>query len=339
MKRLGRRTAIGLRLRLPLSWQVAGQSDEPGRTAPMPSRQISLAILAFWLATVGWFIVRDGVPFLRLSEPPPYSIAMADETLDLSTSTRWTCTLNGTRIGTVGTALAYRSADDTIELQAHCAKMTFLDLRLPVLGHITVSARNFEDKVRVTRVGELREMRTAVTVAVNGPNSSLEAQILLTAQVRGGRLERRAYVDVPGLGFYTPDVAPTDPPRGSMLNPMHPALIINGLKSGQTWRQPLTDPRTDILRAALAQWLPGKSPLLPEPPSTLSARVLPQPQSLEFKGAVHRCFVIEYRDGEDYIARTWVRMTDGAVLRQEASAHGEKLVLQRQRAESVEGAS
>jgi hypothetical protein len=296
----------------------------------MPSRSVSLAILAFWLLAAGWFVVRDVRPFNRSGEPPPYVIALADEALPNNVPFRWTCTLHGKKIGTVSTALVYKASDDAFELQARSPKLTFLELPLSGNGRITISANDYDDRVRVTRSGELRMMRTLVNLVIEGVTPAISARLILSAAVRNGRLERQFRLESPQIGQFEPVLESVDPPHGSMLNPMHPVVRITGLRPGQNWRQPLIDPRTDILRAALSQWLPGKAAPLPDPPRELAARVLPEADLLEWPGESHWCFVIEYRDGEDYIARTWVRKTDGAVLRQEAGAHGETLVLQRE---------
>lgn len=296
----------------------------------MPSRTVTLAIIAFWLLTAGWFVVREVQPFYRPGEPPPYAIEFSDEALQNAPPTRWTCSLHGTKIGTISTKLTNRPADDTFELQAKSPNLKLLDLNLPGVGPVTVSANDYADRVRVTRDGDLRAMRTTVGLVIEGIGPPVTARLELSAEVRGGRLERQFKWQAPGMGQISPQLKPINPPNGSVLNPMHPVPRITGLHPGQTWRQPLTDPRTDILRAAFAQWLPGKAPLMPEAPASLAARVLPEPQLLEWPGESHMCFVIEYRDGEDYVARTWVRMSDAAVVRQEAGAHGETLVLQRE---------
>jgi hypothetical protein len=295
----------------------------------MPSRTVTFAIIAFWLLTAGWFIVREGQPFYRTGEPPPYAIEFSDEALQNAPPTRWTCSLHGTKIGTISTALSNRPADDTFELQAKSPNLKLLDLNLPGIGPVTVSAIDYADRVRVTRDGDLRAMRTTVSLVIEGIGTPITARLELSAEVRGNRLDRYVSLTAPGLGP-PPQLESTAPPHGSVLNPMHPVPRIAGLRFGQTWRQPLTDPRTGILRAALSHYLPGKTPMLPEAPSSLVARVLPEPQLLEWPGESHMCFVIEYRDGEDYVARTWVRMSDAAVVRQEAGAHGETLVLQRE---------
>jgi hypothetical protein len=60
--------------------------------------------------------------------------------------------------------------------------------------------------------------------------------------------------------------------------------------------------------------------------------VLAEPQYIEWDGAPQPCFVIDYRaeSGDDFTGRTWVRTSDGLVLRQEARSNEETLVLQRE---------
>jgi hypothetical protein len=80
------------------------------------------------------------------------------------------------------------------------------------------------------------------------------------------------------------------------------------------------------------QLKPGQEDLalsLPKGGSTeLLALVLPETQELDLKDRVRKCYVIEYRS-DTVVARTWVDVEDGTVLRQEALGSGEKLILQR----------
>jgi hypothetical protein len=286
----------------------------------MPSRPVIIAIVAFWLLTAGWFVVRDVGPSWRAGDPPPFTIELSDEAMRSVAPDRWTYTLNGHKSGTITTALVYEQADDTFELRAKCPEIKFLE---------GVVIQGYDDGVRVTREGELRGMRTAATVAVTGIGQRIQAKAELSAEVRGGQLERRLVLDAPGFGRFAPQLESTDPPRGSVLNPMHPVPRVTGLRPGQTWRQPLFDPRHDILKAAYDQSGFAKFFPLPSMPTTLNAQVLSAPQSLDWNGP-HLCLVIEYRGDDDYVARTWVRMSDGAVLRQEAGGHGDMVVLQRE---------
>jgi hypothetical protein len=290
----------------------------------MPSRLVTLAIVVGWFLSAGWFVVRDVLPYWRTGHPPPYTIELSDEALRQVVPTRWTFTIDGRKVGVIRTSLHYREADDTFELAAACPEMT-----LATVGGIEVLARDYDDAIRVTRDGDLRGMRTAVKLALRGLGPDLAARIEMTAEVRDGRLERHGSFEAPGLGKTDLALEPADPPRGGVLNPMHPVPRISGLRPGQEWQQPLTDPRSDILRAVVVRALGGQAPILAAPPTTLFARVLPETQELDWNGETHACLVVEYRN-EDYTARTWVRQVDGMVLRQAADAHGETLVLQRE---------
>ena len=289
----------------------------------MPSRPVILAVVAFWLLTAGWFVSREVLPVWRAGDTPPYTIEFADEALR-DQQTRWTCTLDGRKIGTVRTSLRYQSQDDSFELAAVSP-----ELSLAKFGPVEVTAKDYEDRVRVTRDGELRAMTMAVRLAITGIGPEVHGRFEVSAVVRGGRLERHAKLEAPGLGTFEPELEPTDPPGGRVLNPMHPVVRITGLRPGQEWRQPLFDPGSDILRAALAQ-LRGQAPPRPQPPQVLQARVLADSQMVEWNNEPHECLVIEYRGGEDYVAHTWVRRSDGAVMKQDADFHGETLVLQRE---------
>ena len=46
---------------------------------PMPSRPVTLTIIAFWLLTTAWFVAADIVPTRHTGDPPPYTIELADE--------------------------------------------------------------------------------------------------------------------------------------------------------------------------------------------------------------------------------------------------------------------
>ena len=109
--------------------------------------------------------------------------------------------------------------------------------------------------------------------------------------------------------------------HGSVLSPLHPVNRIAGLRPGQTWRLPLVDPLKDAL-TALATGQPGEE-------ITLTARVLPETQTLTWNDQPAKCLVVEYQ-GDDVSAKTWVQVGTGLVLRQESERGGERLALQRQ---------
>ena len=70
-----------------------------------------------------------------------------------------------------------------------------------------------------------------------------------------------------------------------------------------------------------------------EAPSWLDAAVQSATEMIDWDRGEVECLVIEYHadwHGEEFTARTWVRQSDGIVLRQEAVFQGQILVLERE---------
>jgi hypothetical protein len=282
----------------------------------MPSRFLILLIVSFWLATTAWFVTREVAPRWRSDDAPPYVIELADEALKNPVAIKWRLLWNGKDVGQFRMSLQYIEVDDLFELKAVSDR---IDLPLKI------SARKFVNTLRVNHDGELRGVET--NVEMETPIGDFRGEV--RAAVKSGKIERSCKLDSP-VGHIEPTLEPVAYHRGSVLNPMHPVNRVSGLKPGQRFRVPLVDPFGDLL-ATLAQLSPVKSsPATAEPVAQfLYAEVLPQPEFREWDGALQSCLVIEYT-GDDFSGRTWVRASDGLVLRQEAQAHGETLVLQRE---------
>lgn len=303
----------------------------------MPSRFLAIGIVIFWLASTAWFAIRDLAPHWRSDGPPPLSIELADEAVRQVVPIRWKIERNGQPIGTLQTQLRFVENDDSYELSATCSSLTLAELALPIVGPIRVTARKYEDRLRVTRDGELKAMDTNITLTVRlGEQTELELQASLGAEVQRNEMRRHFRVSAPGLGEFQPDLEPTEPIRGSVLNPLHPVHRITGLRPGQRWRQPLVAPHEDIVRAALAR-MPGAesaaAALRESGPRWLDAAVRNSTQQLETDRGAVECLLIDYRGevhGDEFTARTWVAAGDGAVLRQEAESQGQKMVLTRE---------
>jgi hypothetical protein len=155
-------------------------------------------------------------------------------------------------------------------------------------------------------------------------------------EVRDGKLYRSGWIKLFATSEpVVPELEPVDAPTGTFLNPLHPVPRIKGLTPGRRWRMQVVNPLADAvepsLRAIQQRVLPGSAPVklnLASGPKYLNAEVLPNPVTLPYNGKDHECFVIEYR-GDNEVLRTYVRVADGLVLRQESEAMGEKFVLQR----------
>jgi hypothetical protein len=303
----------------------------------MPSRLVTLGILVFWLATTAWFVARDLLPNWSSQAAPPFSIELADEAIRQIVPVHWQIRRDGQAIGRLRTTLRSHDEDDTYELTAACQDLPLVDTTAPVVGRIQIVIRQFEDRLRVTRDGELRSMRTAIALDVHlGSHPPLPAEAALSAEVRGRRMVRAFRLSSPGLGEFAPALDSTEPIRGSVLNPLHPLHRLSGLRPGQRWRQPLVAPHEEIIQAALAK-APGAESAAPaferRRPRWLDAAVRPQFERLEWNRGEVDCLVVDYRSdwhSDDLAARTWIRATDGLILRQEAESHGQSLTLERE---------
>jgi hypothetical protein len=305
----------------------------------VPPRFLTLTIVAFWLATTGWLFYRDLWPQLRPGEPPPYAIDLADEVQDPN-PIRWTVKRSGTMIGQARTKVKYRADDDTFELHG---ELSSSDKKKPYIelfgGPVGVKLQKLSVMYRVTRTGMLREIVTDAAAHLEGPHG-LEFQ--LGAHMEGEVADRRF---LPRGSFTWPGgrtEMPMEPVEvsatGTVLNSLHPANRINGLRPGQHWRVPVVDPLADAVGAAVAAKMKFNVSGLLSEPRVLDAEVLPAVQILHWNRQDVPCLVIVYRGNRKLSARTWVRQSDGLVLRQEAqqgqglvqeAQQGDPLVLQR----------
>jgi hypothetical protein len=280
-----------------------------------------IAIVAFWVATMGWLFQRDLWPRLRPGQPPPYSIDLADEASEQTIV--WTLIKDAENKGYANSKVKYNPEDDSFEV---IGEFKFW------LGQRSGSPnQTVETMYRVTRDGELREIDALGVLQFTG-ETKLEARIHIHGPVREQQFH--PHFAITGLRFYlerTLNPVPVSN-RGSILNPLSPLNKIRGLTPGQRWRVPMVDPLSDALRTLAQAAVPG---LVPDVP-LLEAEVLSEIQELPQlklrdrppRRSGDRCLVIQY-SGDDISARTWVRQADNVVLRQEVTHHGDHMILDR----------
>jgi hypothetical protein len=286
----------------------------------MPSRFLSIVIVAFWLAVLGWFACWDGWPWLHPGEQP-YTIDLAREAASETTLRNWKVYRNGLTVGDARSWVTYNREDDTYTV---FAKYYFHDFKL-ALGRLEGQINYLDSTYHVTRDGKLR----AVDVQGAGGLHGLLDQIRLhvTGRVQDGMFTSHWEVEIPGLKHaFDPDPVELAT-NHSMLSPMQPWNRLYDVQENRTWRLRLFDPLAD----SLAALLPGGGVGFQE----LDAGVLQGTDDLFWEGRNETCLKIEYR-GKDLLATTWVRKSDGLVLRQEAfrqqdTPQEEHLTLERKR--------
>ena len=288
----------------------------------MPPRLLILAIVLFWLGSFAWLFYRDLWPRLRSGEPPPFTIDLADEARQHNIRVKWTILRGDTRIGTAETWVDYCKEDDTFEFHNKVEH-----LNVGGLGLIRLKVENMTDMYRVARDGSLREILIDTSVGVDALR--FHAQLHIEGKVDGAWFKPRAYVEF-GRDHYDLELEPVQVSgRGNVTNPLHAVNRITGLRPGRHWQTPMFDPLSVSLRA-MAQKDPALQFLLEKIPegTMLQAEVLRETPQLRYDNRFYGCLVIEYRSN-NMIARTYVRESDGLVLRQAASIWGDQVTLER----------
>jgi hypothetical protein len=299
----------------------------------MPSRPAILLILLGWLAALGWFAHRELWPVLFPGDSPPFVIELADEvTSEFAGEVKrpdvlWGIYRDDRRIGKAETRLRYFRDDNTFELETRIVMVKLVEEPVPIV------IPELYNTYRLNRKGELLQMRMSGTISVLG----IKGTATFLGLVHDGKVHRSGLLDIEfaRIGQVIPKLDPIDAPSGSVLNPMHPVPKVKGLRPGRRWRMPILNPLGDAIQPALQAILDKIQPgqkfnlKLPTGPVFLDAEVLEETAEIVLNGVSHTCRIVEYR-GDDRPARTYVRMSDGAVMRQEAYALGDRIVLQRE---------
>lgn len=280
----------------------------------MPTRPVVALIVAFWLATLALVGYRDVWPRLAASGPPPIAIDLSDEATQY-VPIHWRVLRGDKPIGSLTTRLIYRDTDDTFEFVS-----SYKDLKIAVAG-IDLGIPEMTTRTRVARSGSLREQSMSATIRLG----EFRAQIQVEGRNENGTFVGRCRIDAMKLDEA---LAPVPVKDGQALNPLQPVNRITSIRPGQSWFVNEIDPLGDALGAFFKQKFQGA---IPEPKKEpLFAEVLPDPEPLTWgkKRDEAMCWVIAYQSGEAR-ARTWVRISDGRVLRQEASLMGDRIALER----------
>jgi hypothetical protein len=289
----------------------------------MPSRWLSLVIVAFWLATTGWLFWKDIWPDWQPGQPPPFDYDLVEEVQKPEKmKAYWFVTRNDQTVFRATTWVQYHSDDDSFTLCADYKAFSGIpNARAVPLGPL--QAKRMTSMYRISRDKQLRMLEAKIEAALQVPwlhDKTVEGSLL--GEVRHDSLfthYRLQTHDPPRL--LEGDLPPvTVSHYGAVLMPLHPVNRIKGLHPGQSWRMPLVDPFRDAFAGVN---LPGMTSGV----RYLNARVLPESLVLPGEKAIP-CLVIEY-EGEDVSARTWVAEDSNLVQRQEATLDDVRWVIQR----------
>ena len=281
----------------------------------MPPRTVTAAIVLFWLLCSGWFFQHEIWPRLQHSDGAPFTIDLAAEAEPQPLPRRWQIFHNGQTVGFLLTSVVHHPGDDTY---AVVSKAHFDRFGMSLLG-AAAQISTVESVYRVSADGQLRDITCHVVATVVNPD---DTRVQVTGSVEQGRFAPHWHLDLPFVGKHDLDTDPVEvPAQHSMLTPMQPWNRLLNVREDTRWQIALFDPLSD----SLSSLLPGKNVTL----RYLEAGVKQGTDTRFWNGSEVPCLVIEYR-GENLTGRTWVRQTDGLVLRQEAERGDERMALERE---------
>jgi hypothetical protein len=290
----------------------------------MPPRIVVAGIVAFWLAVTGFAFYRDVWPRLFASGPPPIAVELADEARQ-NLPAKWRIERNGKKVGTLTTQMKYLDADDAFQFTYR-----YTDLKLEQ-ADITFSVPDAVSEIRMTRAGELKQQSMNGRVKVSLRGMEISGTIDIRGVVANGQLTGRAELKSSLLDM-AGDLEPIPvPPGGQPLNPLQPVNRLGRVRGGDEWVVHESNPLQDAVRELLKKKAGEFGIRLSEEKKKelLVAKVGDAQQTLTWQKQEVPCWVIEYRR-EEVVARTWVRVSDGKVLRQETFEKGEALTFERE---------
>ncbi len=291
----------------------------------MPSRFGVVLILIFWLAVTAHMIDREVLPRLN-RDTPAVQIDIADEATR-SVPGRWGIFRGDQRLGTLHTRMEPIDADGTFAFTSDYNTIQFTQ------GRVTLGAKNLVLKTIVHRDGRLAGQNMAGKLAVNLGGIHIDGKVNIDATVVNGSLVGRCVVSSSVIELDEP--LPSRPvPPGPVLNPLQPMNRLRNVRPGQRWTilevNPLSESMAILTRQVLAKY-GGKSFNFGSgsEPTEYVAEVQSEPVIVERRTGSVPCWRIDYR-GKDATASTWVAVSDGKVLRQQAESFGEVLRLERE---------
>lgn len=296
----------------------------------MPPRLVVAAVVAAWLATVGWLAHDRWLPWLRPADEPAFIVEMADEVAPEHFT--WTVYRKDRRIGGAETRFASRK-DGTFEMTTRLR-----DLEIDYGSLAKVKMPVFAITRLVTRSGELIRLDGKAVFQIKSFGTDVKVDTTIAGHVEGDQFVGECEYDY-GSGKAKAPLESVRLVSKNAFSPLQPGQKYPPLRPGQTWRANNIDPVNDALEGAMRQVVnrmlqdafQGRAPIgLPttKRPTELLARVQDETETLRNRDKTWTCRVIVFEAG-DLKARVWVDVTDGRVARQEAGGYGELLVLQR----------
>ncbi len=319
----------------------------------MPPRWLTLAIVVFWLGMATVFGLTDVWPRLSPAEPLLFPVDVVDEAGQQKELVNYNVSKNGT-LNKYKAELEWRyhPEDDTFESECK-VRILLPDAEapraegpdwLPQVHELTQTS-----SYRLTRAGETKSIDVRTDYSLVRRASDSEAAVKVKAEVAGvpqaGQFVPHVRLTFPDLkadrqlgpltarDFERDGDAVAVPPRGTVLNPLHPPRRFPDLADGQHWRMTVIDPLALLgLTAPLGDDALRRAGIdAGAATSVLDARVEPGLEGVDWDaGKGVPCRVVRCAgEGPVEGLTFWVRQKDGVVMREDFRLWGDSWSLLR----------
>lgn len=300
----------------------------------MPSRLLCTTIVVFWLVMMSWLMGREW--WQRYGSPPTMVSALDAATSEGVVDAAWRIEGNGQNVGSARTNVRYDGRNyilhQKVDLNVdRVGKLPLFHFLGPILANLDVKRLEMESSTELNPFGDLS--RFAIKVTIPSPFLEAPANSGLTKRnvpLAVFNLESRpkpdgllwAKLSLTFSGEAVPLPAPYDhdyplPYRGRDLamGSLCPMDRLPGLRPGQTWQTPVSDPGSLIMFG-----MPGTSSsmlttLMDRQPARV--HVLNEPEIVEWKGEKVPCWVV-VTEQDNLRLRVWAQQRDGLILKQSA---------------------
>lgn len=331
----------------------------------MPPRLVTLAIVAFWAATSGWFVYREVLPRLHTEEPPAFGVHLTDEVQRMGPMRRhrWRILHDNHDVGLAQTWVRYDAPEDNFELNGRAfffpAKQPIPNLRAAVIGPVTPEEALPQAAEQLRGEVERPEIEAMMPVVIPRPDmdstgqfpvefrswyriqrdgSLRDLRVQITSQPEQDsalKMDGGVAADLQGHvgeGFFSPHWWCRRGEEQVPDQPLEPVpvsrrgVVLNPLQPPHHLPGLYVGQRFRLpVLDLLAATRPEKRPDVPILEATVTEDVLAWGRRSADRPV--ECYLITC--GGELGVRLWVRKLDDTVLQQEVHLGGQRLVLRR----------
>ncbi|MFV2065530.1 MAG: hypothetical protein ACC645_01020 [Pirellulales bacterium] len=282
----------------------------------MPAVRYQLGIVLLWLLTTVWFVKDEVLPFTDDSDVGYETILSSRQTDE---TTYWSIDLDGRYAGRARTRVR-PGPDGTTTILAV--------LKLDDLETISQQPKRRRGSAHHVTGTEGLELRSTLRISPEGHLSAVDLEVLMSeasifVALHGIASQGVLHFRVEGLEEIPAIPRSFDyavPEDAIMLERLAPVDRIPGLYPGRSWTTRSVNPIAAL--PGPLKWLLGG-----EPVEVIHNRVTAT-EAITQDGQHVICHVVEHRQNH-LVGKTWVRVTDGRVLRRVFQLAGMKMTLTR----------